>query len=85
MLLPFPNVLPWDYNEPPGKAFPDGFYVLTIELYLILSECLGSLDTTYPYFAILKNKKWSTPARETSMEQTCSNAFFMFRPKTALG
>ncbi len=25
MLLPVPDALPWDYNEPPGKAFPDGF------------------------------------------------------------
>ncbi len=24
------NVQPWDYNEPPGKAFPDGFLILII-------------------------------------------------------
>ncbi len=34
------------------KHFPTAFYVLTIELYLILVRVLGSLDTTYPDFAI---------------------------------
>uniref|UniRef100_A0A9J7YUQ0 Adenylate cyclase type 2 n=1 Tax=Cyprinus carpio carpio TaxID=630221 RepID=A0A9J7YUQ0_CYPCA len=34
------------FNMSPGKAFPDGFLVLTTELNVVLTECLGSLDTT---------------------------------------
>ncbi len=38
-LLP-PSGLPWDYNEPPGKAFSDGSLGLTIGC---ISFCLGLL------------------------------------------
>ncbi|MGL4504141.1 MAG: reverse transcriptase domain-containing protein, partial [Aeromonas sobria] len=39
-LLP-PSGLPWDYNELPGKAFPDGSLGLTIGLYFLLPGSLG--------------------------------------------
>ncbi len=49
MLPPVPNVLPWDYNELLGKAFPDGILVPTTELNLVYC-CLVLGHLIQPFF-----------------------------------
>ncbi len=50
----------------PGKAFPDGFLVLITALHLVLTECLGSLNTTCLLKSQNKDRRVGEPVGEVA-------------------